>query len=92
MRAYQIKVTYMEGPHTGKTYVMTKGGYVASDTPTQFMEECYEKLGTAKAVCSRYFKSNELNRRLERNSFLDRAYPIYSAQTFEPIEVNVCGC
>lgn len=29
MRAYQIKVTYMEGPHTGKTYVMTKGGMVS---------------------------------------------------------------
>ena len=55
VKKYQIKMTYLVGEYKGKSFVLTKGGYVAKDG-FQLPEFCYSSERTAKAVVTRYKK------------------------------------
>lgn len=95
MTKYIIKTTYLEGIHEGKVHYLKKGGYVVSNLDYVWQDDSYT-LATAKAVCARYTKSNELNVRLEKK---DREYaiahgrnvskyPIYDLEKYEPFAIE----
>lgn len=95
MTKYIIKVTYLEGIHEGKVHYLKKGGYVVSNLEYVWRDDSYT-LATAKAVCARYAKNNELNVRIEKQ---DREYavakgrkvsnyPIYTLEKFEPFAIE----
>lgn len=95
MKAYQIKVTYLSGRNVGKSYVLTKSGYVAHDG-IQSEYYCYTSLRAAKSMCTRYTKKNkecfddetiELERRIAKGLSV-RDWRIHELCKYEPIEVE----
>lgn len=95
MTMYQIKATYLDGPHAGKSYVLTKGGYVAPDG-SQYRGDCYETVTAAKAIST---KRQNRNKRSVENAKRFNAWRqanglpggeyIEPRMTFEPIEVEI---
>ncbi len=96
MKGYIIKVTYLDGRHKGKSYLMKKGGYITENYYHHFESDIYKTLGTAKSVCTRLFNNNERNRRIEDR---DREYAlakgrevhdwyIYEHESYEPYEIE----
>lgn len=42
MKGFIIKVTYLTGPHLGKSYFLIKGGFVTDNPDRQWMDTCYK--------------------------------------------------
>lgn len=98
MKAYQIKVTKLSGQHEGHSYILTKGGYVATEG-SQHIDDCYLTERVAKMVCTKLRKSNirdhedEAYRRHYREA-AGKQIPdwwIYDLEKYEPIEVECWG-
>lgn len=63
MKRYLIKATITSGEHTGRTYLLRKGGYVAargSELQSPLSADDYYTEARAKAVATRWNKQNEL--------------------------------
>lgn len=94
-KAYQIKVTIMSGRDKGKSYILTKGGYVA-DENAQLFSDCYSMERAAKAACTRLAEKNKINHELEtrdraRREAQGKKSPdwwVYDLCDYEPIEVE----
>lgn len=97
MKRYLIKVTYLEGPHIGHTYLLRKGGYVTEEGHIEWEDTTYATIGIAQRVCKKLRLNNDINVDIERK---DRAWAekrgktfrdfnIYVAQSYEPYEVEV---
>lgn len=78
---YQIKVIYLDGENAGRTYVYTKGGWIAPEGK-QFKDDCYITLAAAKSVATKY--NNRNNRRIESDSRV--CHKQYEAIEVETIE------
>lgn len=98
MKAYQIKVTILTGPRQGVEYVLTKGGYGASEG-AQHIDYCYKTKGKAIAVCKRLAEKNRISHETEaqNRSWTEakgekgRDWWIYDLEKYEPIEVECFG-
>jgi hypothetical protein len=96
MKGYIIKVTYLTGRHKGHVYYMRKGGYITSADGYKFESDVYTTLGIAKSVCTKLYKSNELNHRVKLKDMEYRAakgkenrdWMIYERESYEPYEVD----
>ena len=96
MKGYLIKVTYTEGEHKGKSYLLGKGTKVM-DGITNWDYNCYKTLGIAKRICKKWYEDNELSKRIERKdeaAWVAKGYKakdwyIYESKTFEPYEVEM---
>lgn len=99
MKGYLIKVTYLEGEHKGRSYLLEKGGYVASDSALYLAYTAYKTLRAAKGVCTRLYKDNEAYKKLERatdtwnikHGKRPKDFYIYKSCSYEPFEVEVMG-
>lgn len=97
MKRYLIKVTYQEGSHAGKSYLLRKEGYVTDEDSIQWTDTTYKTEGIAKRICKHLFEENELNKRCERQDeacrikkgLAPKKFHIYNSCTFEPYEVDV---
>lgn len=97
MKRYLIKVTYLEGEHKGKSYLLRKGGYVTEKGNVEWEDTTYSSYKRALWQCNRLEQQNELNIRIERRDrqyaiqmgrkFRD--YNIYELESYEPYEVEV---
>ena len=98
MKGYLIKVTYLDGRHKGKSYLMKRGGYVVEERHLNYLyqDDVYKSLGNVKAVCTRLFNNNERNRRIEdadRKRAIEKGrevhdWYIYEHESYEPFEVE----
>ena len=96
MIRYIIKVTYTEGPHTGYTYFLRKGGYVTELENIQWEDSTYKSEGICRKVCKHLFEENEISRRCERMDEQIRIkrggdpkeFYIYESATYEPYPVE----
>ena len=96
MKRYLIKVTYLEGAHKGRSYLLRKGGYVEDEDKTHYVEDTYKTYGTAQRVCRHLYEENELSRKIEREDEavrIKRGRPakewyIYESEAYEPFEVE----
>lgn len=57
MNKYQIKGTHISGEYSGKSFILTKGGYIAKNG-FQLPEFCYLSERTAKAQVTRLQKNS----------------------------------
>ncbi len=97
MKQYFIKVTYLEGPHSGKTYYLRKGGYVVDLNKDHFADATYKTKGIANRECERLRRKNEVNVNCERQDNecnIKRGKPgkiqfIYVNTAYEPYAVTV---
>ena len=99
MKRYLIKVTYLEGKHAGKTYLMRKGGYVTDEGAYQWENTTYATLGIAKRVCKKLSDRNQRDHDFERSMEQadiakglrkePKAWYIYELENYEPYEVEV---
>ncbi len=97
MKRYLIKVTYLEGPHTGDTYLLCKGGYVTEEGRIEWDDTTYVTKGIAQRECNRLKAANDTNINIERRSRewaekrgkTFRSWNIYEAKSYEPYEVDV---
>lgn len=95
MTRYLIKVTYTEGEYTGKTYLYTKGGYVAWEHSIQWEDTTYATYKIAKSVCTRWYNENE--KKKERDEIENKRriaeglkpHATYLSKTYEPYAVEV---
>ena len=53
---FAIKKTYVSGPHAGKEYICTKGGYVRCITDTLLPDDLYTSPQGAAIAMSRFAK------------------------------------
>ena len=96
MTRYLIKVTYLTGVAKGRSYLLTKGGYVTNENSTHFEDQCYKTLAIANRQCKRLTEENELNYKLERedNDYrIKRGKPqkdifLYEKEKYEPYPVE----
>lgn len=97
MKRYLIKVTHTEGIHTGKSYLLQKGGHATDEQSIQFIDTTYKTLAIAKRVCKRLYEENERKKRIEiqneairiKRGFSPKSFFIYESNTYEPFEVEV---
>lgn len=62
MAKYQILGTYVTGVHTGKTFVLERGGWVHHNrNEFQLDYRCYADINTAKRVCGKYRKTQNID-------------------------------
>ena len=96
MAHYLIKKTYLDGPHAGKSYYLTKGGYVVDLDKTHFESDTYKTLGHAKRRCDQLYMDNFANIRWERfdeqlnikKGLRPKKHFIYYEESYEPVEVD----
>ena len=97
MTRYLIKITYLEGPHEGKSHLIRRGGRCTDEGDIQWDDTTYASEGIAKRVCKRLYTDNELNRKIERQDEAVRIkrgrpakeYYIYESCSYEPYPVEV---
>ena len=80
MNGYIIKATYLTGPHIGKSYFLTKGGYVTDQPDTQWSYACYKTASICRAVCKKLSSNNTVEHRLENKQ---RERQIEKARAFQ---------
>lgn len=68
MKGYIIKVTYLTGPQTGKSYFLQKGGFVASDPDNQWSHNCYKTENICKSVCRQLGCNNIIDHMVEEKT------------------------
>lgn len=96
MTRYLIKTTYVSGPHEGKVFYLTKGGYVTDLDRIHFESDTYKTEGIARNQCLRLAKNNAADYRAERSQYeydkkrgKERKSPfIHEKEFFEPIAVE----
>lgn len=97
MTRYLIKITYLEGPHKGQSYLRRRGGYCTEAGDHQGKDTTYATLGIARSVCKKLYENNELDRKIERQdeaARIKRGRPakewyIYESCSYEPYPVEV---
>ena len=95
---YLIKVTYLEGPHKDKVYLLQKGGYATSINDLQGFDQTYTSEAICRNICNKMVYNNEMDFSIERrqNNWNIEAGKkgkedlqfIYWPQSFEPIRVD----
>lgn len=88
MTRYLIKATYMSGPHTGKSYLLRKGGYVTQLGQNENKDTTYMSENTCRKVCRDLFKNNEVEVQIERKTSKPCRY-IYEHMSYVPVTVEV---
>lgn len=68
MKGYIIKVTYLTGPHEGKSYFLQKGGFVTSDPDNQWSHNCYKTENICKSVCRQLGCNNKIDHMVEEKT------------------------
>lgn len=68
MKGYIIKVTYLTGPHEGKSYFLQKGGFVTSDPDNQWSHNCYKTENICKSVCRQLGCNNMIDHMVEEKT------------------------
>lgn len=99
MNGYLIKVTYLTGPHKGRSYLLRKGGFVTEEDNHEWDITTYRTLNIAKAQCRRLTKENERCYNVETQSRIRRInegkevakYRIYEQESYEPYHVKHVG-
>ena len=98
MNRYIIKSTYLTGPHKGRSYFLTKGGYVTDNPDEQWSDDCYKTANICRAVCTKLSANNIVEHRLENKqrecqaSKKSQSIPvsmIYELMSYEPYEVKI---
>ena len=95
MKAYVVKVTYLEGIHEGKTYYLDRRGYVRENLVGIWKEDTYTLRG-CKIACTRKTKENDFEVNFEMRDRSQKLaagknvskYPIYILSKYEPFEVE----
>ncbi len=59
-KRYIIEATYMSGPHTGRTFLLRRGGYVCTDVKPM-IPDTYATQRIASQVAGRYNARNAQN-------------------------------
>lgn len=96
MNRYIIKSTYLTGPHKGRSYFLTKGGYVTDQPDEQWSDTCYKTANICRAVCTKLSANNIVEHRLEnkqRERQMEKGQSIsvsmiYELMSYEPYEVK----
>lgn len=96
MNGYIIKATYLTGPHIGRSYFLTKGGYVTDEPDVQWSYACYKNESICRAVCKKLSSNNIIEHRLENkqrgrqmeNGRSISVSMIYELMSYEPYEVK----
>lgn len=96
MTRYLIKTTYLDGPHAGKSYYLTKGGYVVDLDKKHFESDTYATEGFAKRRCNQLHAENSLNVSWERfdeqlnvkKGNAPKKQFIYYEESYEPVAVE----
>ena len=78
MERYLIKVTYLEGTHKGKTYLMQKGGYITDSGCYQWDETTYANKAMAERRCKQLDKENVVD---------CKVYKWVGREAYEPYKV-----
>lgn len=97
MMRYLIKVTYTDGAHAGKSYLLSKGGYVTDESDVHWEETTYKTLGLCRHICKLAYEDNEQSVAQERADNEWRLahgkepyrYHIYDHCSFEPYAVEI---
>ena len=97
MKRYLIKVTYLDGMHTGESCLMQKGGYVTDEGKWQTTDTTYCSYNMAMRQCRRLAKENDLDWELETRDRAKRLemgmevkdWRIYNHEAYEPYEVEI---
>ena len=97
MVRYLIKVTYLEGEHEGKTYLLRKGGYVTDENNLEWEDTTYARKKFAQKWCKELEYRNRLDRDIERRDEQERirrggkpnSFYIYHYERYEPVAVTI---
>lgn len=98
MKRYLIKVTYLDGIHAGTSYLMRKGGYIASnDARYEDEDTTYKSYSIAMRQCRRLEAENEIDCRLEDERIQRRknagkkidGFRVFYHESYEPFEVII---
>jgi hypothetical protein len=96
MTKYVIKVTYLEGIHEGRSYLLDKDGYVRNQDNCYWEDETYTLRG-CKIACSRkelinnneaLYEAEQRRKAIEQGKKVSK-YPLYTICKFEPFAVEL---